>query len=672
MVPREQLKPDAAYKQGYSVIPVRPDKKPFFPWKEYQTRRPTVSELTQWGESLKGAGWAAITGKISGIVVLDFDQPHGPETMRSLGLDPHVQTPSGGYHVYFTHPGFEIPTLNGHSKEELGRLFPGLDLRGDGGYVVFNNPTSPYVLLRELAPHPWSSMPDSVRSYMTPKADTLGSTGDPEVVEAGGADTSTLLKRAVDKVAGGEGRNDAGFWLACQLRDHGLIKEDTMRTMNSFRKRCPATNSKGKQEPYTEAEVRATVEQVYSKENRDPWSASPAVLGPATATRAAPITFPDHVITGLAGEFADLYSRHIEASREALFMSFLTCLGSVVGGSVSLDTELAVQPRLFTVILGASGQTRKSTALKAAIGFFKGASLPGFNLCTGVGSSEGLANVVAGIRQGLPPVAAAPVNLLLHADEFKALASKMKIDGSTLLPCLASLYEGNDYENALKASHLKISGINLSLLAASTTGTYEVLFDPSMLDLGLLNRLFIVPVEGERRFAIPRPVDPTARATLQGKLVNLVTSVIKDRPKLAITPEALDIFEKWYLALPDSELATRLDTIALRLMCLLAINSGKLVVDEEIVRIVIDLCVWQFKVRRAFAPIDAINTGARLEESIRRALQKYGSLPLGKLKNRVHSERYGLRTFDTALGNLITAGEVVKSSVGQYSLGISW
>lgn len=76
------------------------------------------------------------TGEGSGIVVLDVDPRHGgDESLSALarqhGPLPHtVQclTGGGGVHIYFRYPG---PVKNSASL-----LGAGLDIRGDGGYVV--------------------------------------------------------------------------------------------------------------------------------------------------------------------------------------------------------------------------------------------------------------------------------------------------------------------------------------------------------------------------------------------------------------------------------------------------------------------------------------------------------------------------------------------------------
>jgi hypothetical protein len=76
-------------------------------------------------------------GVQSGLVVLDVDGQDGIASLRALeqkyDLLPQtlsVVTPRGGQHYYFAHPG------SGEIHNTTGFPGPGLDIRGDGGYVV--------------------------------------------------------------------------------------------------------------------------------------------------------------------------------------------------------------------------------------------------------------------------------------------------------------------------------------------------------------------------------------------------------------------------------------------------------------------------------------------------------------------------------------------------------
>jgi bifunctional DNA primase/polymerase-like protein len=77
------------------------------------------------------------TGAASGLVVIDIDPAHGGlETIRRLHAEHplprglRVRTGSGGWHLYFAHPGHRISNSAGTV------LGPGVDVRGDGGYVI--------------------------------------------------------------------------------------------------------------------------------------------------------------------------------------------------------------------------------------------------------------------------------------------------------------------------------------------------------------------------------------------------------------------------------------------------------------------------------------------------------------------------------------------------------
>lgn len=91
--------------------------------------------ITRWWTLCPRANVGIVTGAASGLVVLDVDGPAGQSSLRSL-VDHYgrfraawARTGSGGWHAYFAHPG--VPVLN--SVRLLG---DGLDVRGDGGYIV--------------------------------------------------------------------------------------------------------------------------------------------------------------------------------------------------------------------------------------------------------------------------------------------------------------------------------------------------------------------------------------------------------------------------------------------------------------------------------------------------------------------------------------------------------
>jgi hypothetical protein len=85
-------------------------KKPCVGWKQFQNRLPSEAELRDWDRVFHSQRWGLVTGKLSGVVVVDFDGEKGIRLMRNGGINPHIRTGSGGFHWYLQHPGCPAPT----------------------------------------------------------------------------------------------------------------------------------------------------------------------------------------------------------------------------------------------------------------------------------------------------------------------------------------------------------------------------------------------------------------------------------------------------------------------------------------------------------------------------------------------------------------------------------
>lgn len=119
-------------KCGYSIIPVRPDKRPWLAWTRYQQERADEALIRHWWDKWPQAGVGIVTGAVSGLVVVDMDTEEAHEAVDGLlpesCITPIARTQSGGYHYYFKHPGYEVGNSAGRIEH--------VDVRGDGGYVV--------------------------------------------------------------------------------------------------------------------------------------------------------------------------------------------------------------------------------------------------------------------------------------------------------------------------------------------------------------------------------------------------------------------------------------------------------------------------------------------------------------------------------------------------------
>jgi hypothetical protein len=359
-----------------------------------------------------------------------------------------------------------------------------------------------------------------------------------------------------------------------------------------------------------------------------------------------PLKFPD-IISGVAGQFTKLYSATLEVPKSFLFMAFLTCLGSILSKSLKLNTEIDIEVRLFTLLLGQSADERKSTAIKKTVQFFKELLQHDFYVIWGVNSAEGLQKMFK-----------KNPTLLMAIDELKALLNKCRIESSTLLPMITTLFESDTFEAHTKNSDILVDNASLSLLSASTIETYETVWHPSFTAIGFGNRIWITPGSAKKQFSFPVKIPEGEKDLIQQETVKIL-KLVGDGLEIDISPKGKEFFHQWYLGLDKSIHAKRLDGYALRFMALLAVNELKNEIDLETVEKAIALCNWQLKVRQLYDPIDADNAIAEMEERIRRYL-KQGPLPERDLKRKLHRiiERSGTWCFTNAIKNLMVAKDI--------------
>jgi len=127
-----------AQKYGWAVFPLKPREKTPQTSNGFKDATKDLTQILQWWQRWPDANIGIATGAISGFWVLDIDKDHGGfETLDQLikdysGLPRTVEslTGSGGNHMLFAMPDFDI---RNNASSKLGT---GLDIRGNGGYIV--------------------------------------------------------------------------------------------------------------------------------------------------------------------------------------------------------------------------------------------------------------------------------------------------------------------------------------------------------------------------------------------------------------------------------------------------------------------------------------------------------------------------------------------------------
>lgn len=123
--------------KGIPVFPLKPGDKTPIHKGGFHNATTDPATISQWWDEYPNANIGMATGRVSGVVVLDVDNK-GSNGFASLEVwqtkgwtmpgTRVVYTPNDGKHYYFVAPSFDVRSQTG--------VVPGIDVRGDGGYVV--------------------------------------------------------------------------------------------------------------------------------------------------------------------------------------------------------------------------------------------------------------------------------------------------------------------------------------------------------------------------------------------------------------------------------------------------------------------------------------------------------------------------------------------------------
>ena len=226
---------------GWSVIPIQArGERPLVPWLEFQQRLASAQEIDRWFRQWPDANIGIVTGGLSGLIVIDVYIPryiarkHGP-------FPPGIEatTGGGGRHLYFEHPGRSVPNRGG--------LFPGIDVRCDGGYVVAPPSVHPSAARYRWVPkhgpddQPLAPLPGWALHLLQPDRKRGHST----------SYWRTLVREGVEEGA----RNATLASLAGHLLWHGVDADVVLElTLSWNRVRC--------RPPLPDAEVAAVVDSI--------------------------------------------------------------------------------------------------------------------------------------------------------------------------------------------------------------------------------------------------------------------------------------------------------------------------------------------------------------------------------------------------------------------------
>jgi len=213
--------------RGCRVFPVTPgQKKPplVIAWPKRATE--DAATIREWWQKWPDANVGIATGKASGFFALDIDPRHGGDGTLAdlearhgtLPLTVEAKTGGVGRHVLFSCPAVKVPN-------STGKIGPGLDIRGEGGYIV-----APPSVHPSGGVYSWDCdrHPDEVDLAPAPgwlldaiASDSRPADADPESAPASPA---TPALDALRRIPEGQ-RNDRIRFAACSDRGRGASDE---------------------------------------------------------------------------------------------------------------------------------------------------------------------------------------------------------------------------------------------------------------------------------------------------------------------------------------------------------------------------------------------------------------------------------------------------------------
>lgn len=331
---------------GVPVFPCRPNSKAPATPHGFQDATTNTARLEAWwgvsdGGETRPLNLAIATGRASGLWVVDLDGEEGLETLEALEaehgpLPPTVTvaTPSGGQHLYFRLPeGVEV--------RSRARVLPGVDVRGDGGYVLAPPSTVDGRHYRWLRLGEVADPPEWLLEIAAPRSEPQRASAPPS---------------AAARWPEGH-RNDRLFREGCALRRRGYSASEIEAALL-------ALNAQRCDPPLDESEVRKIAHSAARYEPAEGGPGEPEL--DTTATLAPAPTVP---LDALPGPLRDLVhsGRRTGLPDVCLLGAGLAAAAGAIGGRATLERGAgwAERPILWCALIGPPG-AGKSPALRLA------------------------------------------------------------------------------------------------------------------------------------------------------------------------------------------------------------------------------------------------------------------------------------------------------------------
>jgi hypothetical protein len=537
-------------------------------WPQQATSEP--QRLREWMQKYPDCNWGLATGRGSGIFVLDVDGDHGLATIEELRKHGYelpvtltVKT-ARGYHFYFRYPEDAL------IRNSAGKLGAGLDIRGDGGYVLCPPSVHP-----SGADYQWM---DEVALALAPDWLLERLNAPPPSTSAPGSDGNDVIP---------EGKRNASLAsLAGTMRKRGM-------TLGAIEAALLTENVERCKPPLPEAEVRRIASSISRHE-----PAGPIV---ARSITAASPRWPEPLnlaaLHGLAGEFVTAVEPYTESDPAALLIQLLTVLGSAAGRNpyylVEEDRHFL---NLFTAMAGPTAKARKGTSYAHVIRPFKTIDPEwSSHIRPGLSSGEGLIHAVRDGTVDDPGVT--DKRLLVMEPELASVLQVMARQGNTLSAVVRQGWDTGKMGSLTKNSTETATDAHVSMIGHITVEELRRYLDRTEAANGFANRFLFICVKRSKALPDGGRVPEDVIHYLTRRLAEVV-SYARGVGQMARDEDARGIWRQVYEELSEGSVGlfgavtSRAEAQVVRLSCLYAILDRSAIVTGTHLKAA--LALWDY------------------------------------------------------------------------------
>lgn len=379
--------------------------------------------------------------------------------------------------------------------------------------------------------------------------------------------------------------------------------------------------------------------------------------------------FPESAWTGLFARWRDIAAPVTEAPVEHLWLAFLLASGLIIGRSRWISNPRPIYPNFYTLLIGNTGDSRKSTTLWLAEELITrvGAEI---EIIRNPVSSEGLYEQLAQREE---------THALVYADEFRSLLSVAKRKGTQdILPRLQSLHSSPARDTITRREDsTTIIKPFVSLITATPLAFVQDLLGENEITGGFLNRFLIIA--GNVQAPKPRAVPPleSAWSSISIPLGEVRRKLLEGAKQFEFSPSADelwgDFYTRWRLARTKvnqrvADLTARTFEHVIKIAAVYSILAGEEAVSGRALAIAIKVGDWLESNAREVFGETGLDRRSKAQNAILRQLKKSktGALYVRVLQQNLSGTVTGAEFRDAlkilADNDLVSVREIVAGS----------